>query len=134
MRMIEFHDRFSREDTDALWDLGVCMDDYDYVLIVHDTSFLEEVQYEDTETEWEWFASVPESERVWPKEWLSPTSYRVLDPPYEKGRYVERKIIRTKYECQEYSMERLLTGSCSNKWYLVEWKGKQVAIGVAYHA
>ena len=132
--MIEFHDKFSREDTDALWDLGVCMDDYDYVLIVHDTSFLTSVEYEETETEWEWYPSVPQDERVWPREQVSPTSYRVLEPPYGKGRYVERRVTRTRYESTEYGMDRLLTGRCSNQWYLVEWKGEQVAIGVAYHA
>ena len=34
----------------------------------------------------------------------------------------------------KYVLDRLLTGSCLNEWYLATFRGKEYAVGVAYHA
>lgn len=37
-------------------------------------------------------------------------------------------------QCRVNGLSRLLTGCCDNTWYLINFRGKDVAIGVAYHA
>ena len=81
---IAFHTSFSGEETDLLWTLGVNMDDWDYALICPPDVVIEE-EYQDEETEWVWKENVPQEERVWPREQLSETSYRILGPPFDKG-------------------------------------------------
>jgi hypothetical protein len=124
---------FTREEIDLLWSHGVNMDDWDYAIITDpDVIQSREVEYEDTE--WEWFPYVPEEERVWPREQISDTAWRYLGPPYDKGDYVKKKKISIEWECLDWTLDRLLTGCCSNTWYLIEWKGEKRAIGIAYHA
>lgn len=38
------------------------------------------------------------------------------------------------YRPTDYDLERMLHGGCDNRWYLVQFRGKMVSIGVAYHA
>lgn len=33
-----------------------------------------------------------------------------------------------------YTLSRLLTGCCSNRWYRVKFRGRDVSLGIAYHA
>lgn len=35
---------------------------------------------------------------------------------------------------KEYTLERLLTGCCANRWHKIKWQGKDAIIGLAYHA
>lgn len=41
---------------------------------------------------------------------------------------------RTAWRAKDYTIDRLLTGCCDNKWYEAEIDGKKVAIGIAYHS
>lgn len=85
------------------------------------------------ETQWNWFDHVKPEDRVWPKEQLGENVWRSLPPPYDKGDYVKRQVERPYWSCEDYAIGRLLTGSRSNRWYLIEWNGQKKAIGVAYH-
>ena len=38
------------------------------------------------------------------------------------------------YNPTEYTLERILVGCCSNRWYSAMFRGKKYAVGVAYHA
>jgi len=129
---IEFHTYFDRKTTDAMWEQGVNMDDWDYAIIAPAEVLSEEV-YIDKDTEWEWFPYVKEEDRVFNKVPTGPNSY-YTEFPTNKGEWVSRKVERKRYACIDYDLDRLLTGSCSNKWYLVNWNGTYKAIGVAYHA
>lgn len=129
---IQFVTEFSREDTDALWELGVNMDDWDYAIICP-PEVVQEEEYEDTETNWVWNDHVPEDQRVWPRI-KDRHAYYYGDTPYDKGGYITTNVMRKRWICPEYALDRMLTGCCSNKWYLIEWKGEKKAIGIAYHA
>lgn len=67
--------------------------------------------------------------------------YMVVCPPdvlketerEEEGDWDTAHTVPT-WEPKDYSLGRILTGCCSNQWYKVKFRGKQVAIGVAYHA
>jgi hypothetical protein len=124
---------FTEDQIDSLWDQGVDMDDWDCAIIT-DPDVLEEEEYEEEESKWEWFSSIPDGERVWPKEQLSETSWRILGPPWDKGDYKTYIVKKKRWNCKHYELDRILTGCCSNKWYLIEWEGQPRAIGVAYHA
>lgn len=41
---------------------------------------------------------------------------------------------KTVYNPKSWNLSRLLTGCCSNDWYKAKFRGKEVMIGVAYHA
>lgn len=44
------------------------------------------------------------------------------------------KKTRIVYDCVEFSIDRILsTRSYQGTWYLIDWKGKKTALGVAYH-
>lgn len=72
----------SKWEIQALWDQGICMDDWDYLLLIDRDEMVN-----DGDT-WE------------------PT----------------------------YPVERLLTGSCSNEWYVGTFREKECGIGIAYHS
>ena len=91
---------FSKEEIDALWDAGVDMDDWDYVIFGPP----------------EILVSREEEQR----DWDSPDPLAVVKA--------------TVYTPHDYQIERLLQGCSDNTWYLIEWEGKQTAVGVAYHA
>lgn len=130
---IEFHTKFDRETTDKLWDQGVCMDDWDYAIICPPDVVVEE-EYPYEESEWEWFPFVEEKDRVWEKVQTSETSWHYRGPDFSKGHYVTKEVKKKRWTCPEYDLDRMLTGCCSNTWYLIEWNGEKKAIGVAYHA
>ena len=130
---ILFATEFTREETDLLWSLGVDMDDWDYCFMFP-PDILREEKVIEQETEWEWFPFVKEKDRVWPKEQVSEISWRYLDAPYDKGHYVQKDVERTYWRCDDWTIDGLLRGCCSNRWYLIEWNGEKKAIGLAYHA
>lgn len=76
------------EEKDQLWGQDICMDDWDYMLLIDPDELIEDD---------------PTSEGL-PK-WLP-----VLQ------------------------IERLLTGRCSNEWYVGTFRGKEYGIGIAYHS
>jgi hypothetical protein len=102
---IILHDDLTKEEVDALWDLGVNMDDWDYMILA-DPDILEEEEVDTLESEYS------EAKGGWIQE--------------------ERKKIR--FYPKDWQMERLLTGCCDNVWYKVGFRGEEMAIGVAYHA
>lgn len=89
---LELIANLSREEADALWDQGVNMDDWDYILVLP----LETIREVDA-TDW------------------------------------EGKPIR-EWEATDYTVERLLTGCCSNTFYKANFRGETVALGIAYHS
>jgi hypothetical protein len=100
---IILHDDLTKEEIEALWDLGVNMDDWDYMILA-DPDILEEEEVDTIE-------------------------YNEIDGAWIP---VERKKIR--FYPKNWQMGRLLTGCCDNVWYKVEFRGEEMAIGVAYHA
>jgi hypothetical protein len=40
----------------------------------------------------------------------------------------------TEWDQQVYEFDRILVGSSSNRWYKAAFRGKEYAVGVAYHA
>ena len=81
------HGDLTQEEMDYFWDKGICLDDYDYMLVC---------------------------------------------PPN-----IIKKVVDQEEPCYEpisYTFERLLTGCFENKWYRVNFRGKKVALGIAYHA
>ncbi len=109
------------------------MDDWDYAIIT-DPDVLESREREYEDTEWEWLSHIPEEKRVWPRIQLSETAWQYGDTPYDLGHYVVKTKISIEWQCLDWTLDRLLTGCCSNRWYQIEWKGEKRAIGVAYHA
>lgn len=129
---LQFFTAFSQEETDLLWGQGVCMDDWDYA-IVCDPDILEEEEYEEVESKWVYFDHIAEVDRHWDRIDHGDGSYSMAIP-WEKGGYMDVSTTKKRYTCKEYSIDRLLTGCCSNTWYLIQWNGEKKAIGVAYHA
>lgn len=82
-----------KKDIEALWDEGVNMDDWDYVLIV-------------------------------------PAEALEIDAALGNNEEPDKKY----YAPKTYDLERLLTGVCDNRWYVVNFRGERVGVGVAYHA
>lgn len=128
---------FTKEEIDHLWSQGVNMDDWDYAIICS-PDVLEEEEYEEVENEWVFFSHIPENEReqfiIREYSDRNGNSYRTYDVDFSKGNYEPVTKTYKRYICKEYNLDRILTGCCSNKWYLIEWKGEKKAIGVAYHA
>lgn len=81
------------EEVKDLWDKGVDLDDWDYIIVL-------------------------------PPETLKESSI-INFYTKEKETMFEQKIDR---------LDRLLTGSCADTWYKVEFRGELRALGVAYHA
>lgn len=82
-------DELPTEEFDSLWDQGVDLDDWDYILAFEEPSKIA-VQQEDE--------------------------------------------FNTYYAPKSYTVERLLTGCCINRWYKANLFGKPRMIGIAYHA
>lgn len=98
-------DSFSKEEIEYLWKVGVCLDDWDYMLFFP-PEVLEE--YEVEEEDW---------------------SYEMKEWEYK------RPMIKVKqYRPKDYNIDRLLTGCCNNKWYKINFRGAEIAIGIAYHS
>ncbi len=38
------------------------------------------------------------------------------------------------FECKDWTLDRMLTGGSHNRWYRAKLRGKEWAIGIAYHA
>lgn len=88
MIKFEMYERLPEDCYESLWNQGVSMDDWDYLLFV-------------------------------PKE-------------YEKHFSIDSE---GELSPKWYSLEKLLQGSCTNKWYEVkDFVGREGFIGVAYHA
>jgi len=83
-------ENLTREDVEALWQQGVNMDDWDYMLF------------------------------------CPPEVVFKFETPNE---YSEGE-----YGVKEWPLDKLLNGVCSNQWYRASFRGKEWAIGVAYHS
>jgi len=86
--IIDGYDHITDKEVEYLWSQGVCLDDWDYMLL------------------------------------LPANCVRKSNDASGDSDYVPTG----------YTIERLLTGCCSNTWYVVNFRGKRQAIGVAYHA
>jgi len=128
---------FTKEEIEHLWNQGVCVDDWDYV-IIYPPDIIEEEEYKEEEQEFVFFPHIPENEReqfiVREHTDYRGLTYKTYDVDFSKGDY--QKVIKThtRYNCIEWNLDRMLASCCSNRWYLIEWKGEKKAIGVAYHA
>jgi len=88
-----------------LHELGIPLDDFDYILIVPGIH----------------------------AQWLSG-----LSDDDKQGTKVLQKYYAGEIHFLEctvpYWLDRLLTGCCRNRWFLVYWEGIPKTVGVAYHA
>lgn len=91
--LIDGYKNITDEEVKSLWNQGVCMDDWDYILVC-------------------------------PVDALE--AYEHVDE-FEGGTL-------TKYRPKGSNLDRLLTGACDNYWYKINFRGQEVALGVAYHA
>lgn len=96
LTLIGGYQHLTEEEVNSLRSQGVCLDDWDYMLICSNDILIESQREEDD---------------------------------YETG---GTKIV-TRYEPKDNSLQGLLVGCCSNTWYKVSFRGKNLAIGVAYH-
>jgi len=95
--LISGYEDLTKTEVEELRDKGVCLDDWDYMLVG------------------------PSS--IVKKEWREGENW-------ETG---EMKMV-CEFVPDSWTLERLLTGCYKNTWYQVEFRGKLVAIGVAYHS
>lgn len=94
-------DELTREDIDAFWKQGVCMDDWDYVILAPLDTI--DIKTEDRE------------------------GY-----DYDTGRNEKHSIVTVTQN--DFTLDRMLFGCCSNEWYKATFRGQEYAVGVAYHA
>lgn len=128
---LEFRTEFDEEESDILRNQGVDLDDWDYAIFAPVES-IEPEQYEEEVTDWEWFPFVRPEHRVWEERAALDGSWHYREPS-DRGHWVTRKELRTRWRCTDWDLERLLTGCYANRWYRVEWKGEIKAVGLAYH-
>lgn len=98
-------DSFTKEEIEYFWKSGISLDDWDY-MIFFPPEILEEYEEEEEDYSYEL--------KVW--------------------EYKRRKITVKKYRPKDYAIERLLRGCYDNKWYKINFRGAEIAIGIAYHA
>lgn len=94
-QIITGYQDLTAKEADEFWAQGVCMDDWDYMILVENPD--------------EVLATYQESDE---------------EPGEEQTRYTPKV----------YDFDRMLVGCCSNVWYRAKFRGKEYAIGVAYHA
>ena len=97
IKVIFSDDNMSWAEIEEFWELGINMDDWDYLLICPADAVREE-------------------------------ECDVYDE------YVGETFGHIRYIPCNWYLERMMNGSCDNIWYKVNYRGEEVAIGVAYHA
>jgi hypothetical protein len=86
-------DDLTKEDIESLWQQGVNMDDWDYMLLCP-PDVVHEVKKRDD---------------------------------WDHSEYTE-------FDCKDWWLDGMLRGCSSNRWYRANLRGKEWAIGIAYHA
>lgn len=130
------HDGLTDEEVKILRDQEVDIDDWD-IMVFTSPDILVPREEEYNESEWHWFSGVSENEKS------AGNSIKVPDRRYpgqytfeirhDLGMYQTVKKTRTVYDCEDWTLDRMLPVSYDKKWYLIDWKGKKTALGVAYH-
>jgi hypothetical protein len=96
-------DGLTPEEAKSFWDQGVCLDDWDVMVLLEDPD------------------AVLEREEVEVEDWV--------DGELRKERKKE-----TRYSPKDWYLDKMLNGCCDNKWHRASFRGKEYAVGVAYHA
>ena len=65
---------------------------------------------------------------------LDDWDYLLITTDLDSFEEVEDEDGRITWSPTSSTIERLLTGCCSNIWYKISWRGKKAMVGVAYHS